>query len=517
MEWLINRRRMMCHESVPPVYLHFEDYEVWKAVCTRYGDYNEIVVTDNGDNTVDITTTFKSVIMLDVYQQTVTVKKSVVVDTQTNVDNSQGTYTAGTTKEPVGITQKQCDAVLIMGNYRSSDVVTNLFKNNTAIISANDLIHFRNLTEIYGNWGGGRSGGFNGCTNLETAEIPESLRVIGQAAFYNCPKLTEFDFKNVTTVNRAAFQQSKIREVVFNTGFTTVDGGGYGAFADLSTVLHFDFPSTTTTINDTKIFTAGRPVIVCRGATPPTLAAQSSVNQCIDIYVPQAYLATYQSAENWSALSAYMHPLEGTWYENHTKKPRGDYDKTFYDAEIEYLESTGTQYIDIRARLGTTHKMIMKYSGFTDEYFACGARISHQSNAFVFANGGSNGTTYDKYYFNRRNRYNSSTTCPNDELVHEVEMTTQIIIDGITVCTLDAGSGNMTTPLFYLFAKNENGTTVYGKMRIYSFKIYDGDLIYADLIPVRIGQVGYMFDKVSGRLLGNSGTGDFILGNDKTE
>ena len=37
-----------------------------------------------------------------------------------------------------------------------------------------------------------------------------------------------------------------------------------------------------------------------------------------------------------------------------------------------------------------------------------------------------------------------------------------------------------------------------------------------DLIPVRVGQVGYMYDKVSRQLFGNSGTGNFILGNDKT-
>ena len=38
-----------------------------------------------------------------------------------------------------------------------------------------------------------------------------------------------------------------------------------------------------------------------------------------------------------------------------------------------------------------------------------------------------------------------------------------------------------------------------------------------DLIPVRVGNVGYMYDKVSRQLFGNSGTGDFILGPDKTD
>lgn len=33
-----------------------------------------------------------------------------------------------------------------------------------------------------------------------------------------------------------------------------------------------------------------------------------------------------------------------------------------------------------------------------------------------------------------------------------------------------------------------------------------------DLIPVRIGTTGYMYDKISGQLL--AGTGEFILGQD---
>jgi hypothetical protein len=35
-----------------------------------------------------------------------------------------------------------------------------------------------------------------------------------------------------------------------------------------------------------------------------------------------------------------------------------------------------------------------------------------------------------------------------------------------------------------------------------------------DFIPVRKGTTGYMYDKVSGQLFGNSGSGNFILGPD---
>ena len=53
-----------------------------------------------------------------------------------------------------------------------------------------------------------------------------------------------------------------------------------------------------------------------------------------------------------------------------------------------------------------------------------------------------------------------------------------------------------------------------GRGRCHYFKIYDGNILLFDAIPVRVGDVGYMYDKVSGQLFGNAGTGEFVLGAD---
>ena len=59
---------------------------------------------------------------------------------------------------------------------------------------------------------------------------------------------------------------------------------------------------------------------------------------------------------------------------------------------------------------------------------------------------------------------------------------------------------------------------VYGQnhfyCKFYYLQITEYSDIVVDLIPVRVGTVGYMYDRVSGQLFGNSGTGDFILGPD---
>ena len=54
------------------------------------------------------------------------------------------------------------------------------------------------------------------------------------------------------------------------------------------------------------------------------------------------------------------------------------------------------------------------------------------------------------------------------------------------------------------------------KGKISYCKLYDNNILVRDLIPVRIGAVGYFYDRVSGQLFGNSGTGAFVIGPDKT-
>ena len=52
------------------------------------------------------------------------------------------------------------------------------------------------------------------------------------------------------------------------------------------------------------------------------------------------------------------------------------------------------------------------------------------------------------------------------------------------------------------------------RVKFYKLKLYDSNGVLFDGIPVRVGNVGYMYDKVSGQLFGNAGTGSFILGPD---
>lgn len=56
-------------------------------------------------------------------------------------------------------------------------------------------------------------------------------------------------------------------------------------------------------------------------------------------------------------------------------------------------------------------------------------------------------------------------------------------------------------------------TGLYG--RFYAFKWYKADKLVLDIIPVRKGDTGYLYDKVSGKMYENTGEGRFALGPDK--
>lgn len=59
-----------------------------------------------------------------------------------------------------------------------------------------------------------------------------------------------------------------------------------------------------------------------------------------------------------------------------------------------------------------------------------------------------------------------------------------------------------------------NSNDIAGYYRIYSLKVIQDGITALDLIPVRKGNIGYLYDKVSNQLLPNVGVGEFTFGSD---
>ena len=184
-----------------------------------------------------------------------------------------------------------------------------------------------------------------------------------------------------------------------------------------------------------------------------------------------------------------------------------------YDAEIEYLESTGTQWIE------TNFSPNQNTNIYTEVYVSDG-KIStifetrdennmEKSFGIVIFNNFSaqvqlrrwgRGTVRGKHLGKLNIRQSGKNLYFNDNLITSSKDVNFSI--------------NRTILLFALNSPVYDVYTVNGAFRCYRFIIYDNDLTVLDFIPVRIGTTGYMYDKVSGQLFGNAGTGSFILGND---
>lgn len=187
-----------------------------------------------------------------------------------------------------------------------------------------------------------------------------------------------------------------------------------------------------------------------------------------------------------------------------------------YDAEVMYLESTGTQYIDtgISPTANTEVTIKLMFNSFTTSSILCGARTGTTNNNrfFPFAHS-ANGVIRCTY---GTTQYTSNISY---QFVYNVVFnetsTHKCFINGKNLGTL-SGYTKSTSDNLILFGTSGYGNSHYlGSGKIYSCQIRENGVLVRDFIPVREGQVGYMYDKVSESKFYNIGTGSFTCGHDK--
>ncbi|MBQ7245033.1 MAG: hypothetical protein IJS34_01530, partial [Alphaproteobacteria bacterium] len=178
--------------------------------------------------------------------------------------------------------------------------------------------------------------------------------------------------------------------------------------------------------------------------------------------------------------------------------------------ELEYIESTGTQYIDTGVKLTSSHTVEIKFNTPTAYHmFLYGGRISNESEYYglyldssVKIQQGFGGTkpTYDVSNFS------------NLDIIYKNDKGT-ISWNGTELGTISGTFGG--TYNAYLFAINQAGSahsyTYTGK--IYYAKIWDNNTLVQDLVPAKnaSGVIG-MYDTVSGAFFTNAGSGTFTAG-----
>lgn len=192
--------------------------------------------------------------------------------------------------------------------------------------------------------------------------------------------------------------------------------------------------------------------------------------------------------------------------------------------EVEYLESTGTQYIDtgFKANTHTTHLAIS--IEFTNTTIAQGVFGSRNKNTGDITS--CNAFIMNANIFRPDWAQGSGSSSGNISIltntVYEMLITRGTLVINGYLRDYETQSSVDQYYNFLLFnfmnAGSPYKTGLYGKVRY--AQIYSDSILVRNFIPVRFTNEdgvsdGAMFDTVTGELFRNIGSGDFIIGPDK--
>ncbi|MBP9999352.1 MAG: hypothetical protein KBT14_01505 [Proteobacteria bacterium] len=162
--------------------------------------------------------------------------------------------------------------------------------------------------------------------------------------------------------------------------------------------------------------------------------------------------------------------------------------------ELEYIESTGTQYIDTGLAENLIDYMELKFETVVD------------SSGFMFVNGSSQVGVKDSRY---------GTTNPGTYVIKQNILGSKWNFTNETNGTTYLNNSPTNNSL-YLFNLNVSGGTDYKNknVKIYYYKASKNDNLVFNAVPAKRNSdnVLGMYDTVSGQFFENAGTGDFIAG-----
>ena len=149
---------------------------------------------------------------------------------------------------------------------------------------------------------------FRDCTSLALTSLPAGITSIGDYAFYGCTSLALTSLPaGLTSIGNSTFYFCR------NLALTSLPAGltsiGISAFTACRSLTQIELPAGITSIGNLVFSGCSQLVLViCHMATPPTLGLSvfgsnesSNNNPNLQIKVPAASVAAYQTATNWSS------------------------------------------------------------------------------------------------------------------------------------------------------------------------------------------------------------------------
>lgn len=178
---------------------------------------------------------------------------------------------------------------------------------------------------------------------------------------------------------------------------------------------------------------------------------------------------------------------------------------------VEYLKSTGTQYINTGVKPTQDTRVEIKFLQTTKDEFVYGSRTSSSSSDKHCYNHSSTTAIYPQFYdffskIEKSYSFNEIYTLKNGKEGFYLNDTL------ITTYTYSNFASDLS---MYLFGLNSNNSlesrTLVGN--IYYCKIYENDVLIRDFKPCKNGAGEYcMYDEVEKKYYYNQGSGTFIGG-----
>lgn len=185
--------------------------------------------------------------------------------------------------------------------------------------------------------------------------------------------------------------------------------------------------------------------------------------------------------------------------------------------EIEYIETTGTQYIDTGFYPNQDTRVVVDVDTTSSKSLSFPAIFSTSSLS-------SNKQRFVLMLYNEQAGFHDhyGGTAINSSNIgmygrHIIDKNKNITyLDGEAVSTF-AYSAFQSTVSLNLFASNDGSMQYYAKVKMYSCKVYDNDVLIRDFVPCKnaSGTVG-LYDIVNSKFYANNGTGTFTAGEEYT-
>lgn len=180
--------------------------------------------------------------------------------------------------------------------------------------------------------------------------------------------------------------------------------------------------------------------------------------------------------------------------------------------QVEYIESTGTQYIDTGFKPNQDTRVVMDFDNITggSEFFF-GARTDVHNLTFAFC---SLDATNIRSDFGSEIKTMTVASSENRTVIDKNGNSCKF---GDYTITNAATTFQCDYPLYLLCANSAGSASALASGKLYSCQIYDNNTLVRDFIPCIKGEgtdsVAGLYDLVNGVFYTNAGTGVFSIGN----